>query len=50
MYKTMTQGVSWNAHVKATFKQNKAKNPKATLGQAMKDAKKTYKKKKNASK
>ena len=41
----MTQGVSWNAHVKATHAKNKKKNPKATLSQAMKDAKKTYKKK-----
>eukprot|EP01051_Picozoa_sp_SAG22_P006470 SAG22_NODE_424_length_10663_cov_93.402026_14_plen_47_part_00 len=46
----MTQGVSWNAHVTATYKKNKAKNSKYKFSQAMKDAKKTYKKKKSASK
>eukprot|EP01045_Picozoa_sp_COSAG04_P042166 COSAG04_NODE_13182_length_617_cov_0.459459_2_plen_47_part_00 len=46
----MTQGVSWNAHVTATYHKKKKSNPNYKFSQAMKDAKKTYKKKKSASK
>ena len=49
MYKTM-KGVSWTDHVTATYRKNKKKNPNYKFSQAMKDAKKTYTKKKNASK
>ena len=35
----------WLAHVKKTYAELKKKNPKATLSDAMKEAKKTYKKK-----
>jgi hypothetical protein len=36
----------WLAHVKSTYAALKKKNPKASLGDAMKAAKKTYKKSK----
>ena len=36
----------WLAHVKSTYAMLKKKNPKASLGDAMKAAKKTYKKSK----
>jgi hypothetical protein len=35
---------AWLAHVKKTYAELKKKNPKATLSQAMKAAKATYKK------
>ena len=35
---------AWTKHVKETYDKMKKKNPKATLGDAMKEAKKTYKK------
>lgn len=35
---------SWIEVVKRVFKENKAKNPEYKLGQAMKEAKKIYKK------
>jgi hypothetical protein len=38
-------GTAWTRHVKATYDAMKKKNPKATLGDAMKAAKKTYTKK-----
>ena len=37
-------GSSWLTHVKKVYADMKKKNPKATLTQAMKEAKKTYKK------
>ena len=40
----MAPPAAWNAHVMATLKALKAKNPSATLKQAMIAAKKTYKK------
>jgi adenosine/AMP kinase len=36
---------AWTKHVKETYDAMKKKNPKAKLGDAMKEAKKTYKKK-----
>jgi hypothetical protein len=36
---------AWLAHVKKVHTEMKKKNSKATLGDAMKEAKKTYKKK-----
>ena len=35
----------WNRHVTATYRKHKKTNSKYTLGMAMRDAKKTYKKK-----
>jgi hypothetical protein len=35
---------SWFTHLQVVWKKGKAKNPKYKYGQAMKDAKKTYKK------
>ncbi len=40
----MAPPAAWNAHVMATLKALKVKNPSATLKQAMIAAKKTYKK------
>jgi hypothetical protein len=40
----MAKSTPWLAHVKKTFKMGKMKNKNYKLGQAMKDAKKTYKK------
>ena len=37
-------GNDWNKHVMQVFKELRAKNPDAKLGDAMKAAKKTYKK------
>ena len=36
---------AWITHVKAVYAKNKKKNPSYKYGQAMKDAKATYKKK-----
>ena len=35
----------WTSHVKSVYNKHKAKNPNYKFSQAMKDAKKTYKKK-----
>ena len=40
----MAKSTPWLAHVKNTYKLGKSKNKNYKLGQAMKDAKKTYKK------